>query len=201
MFFYALFALALAAHIKPLKITAPVFIIVAVLAFFRRDEWPAISFFLNVLPLEFVGGIILGELALKNRKLPPTWAIILLAASCVALLVLPSGPTLGAAQGVGRVTWRLLTWGLPAFLIVASAVSLESVIGSKTPVWLRAIGDASYSIYLTHGSILFLHGLTDRVVKTGPVAGTIILTLICTIVGYGFYRIVEKPVTKRLRQI
>ena len=49
---------------------------------------------------------------------------------------------------------RPLLWGLPAFLVVAGCVALEP----KLPKWkpLRFLGDASYSIYLTHGLVIGL---------------------------------------------
>jgi len=37
---------------------------------------------------------------------------------------------------------RVLTWGIPAFAIVAGAVSLESFVASDLPRWLLALGDA-----------------------------------------------------------
>ena len=54
---------------------------------------------------------------------------------------------------------RVLTWGIPAFVIVAGAVSLEPFVAPALPRWLLTLGDASYSIYLSHGFLLPALGL------------------------------------------
>jgi peptidoglycan/LPS O-acetylase OafA/YrhL len=54
---------------------------------------------------------------------------------------------------------RALTWGIPAFFIVVGAVSLEPFVARAVPRWLLSLGDASYSIYLSHGFVLPALGL------------------------------------------
>lgn len=204
MLFYLVFALALAWRMPPLRLLVPVFGVLAVIAFVRTDEWPALSFFANVLPLEFVYGVILGTLTLRGEHLGRNPALVLVPVSIAALLLLPAGPTLGAAQGVGRVTLRVLAWGIPALLLVSSAVALELQTGLQPPRWLRTLGDASYSIYLSHGFVLFgLGAMLPKLHRPSLVEwqGPMVLGgfLLASVAGYLLYRLVEKPLTERLK--
>ena len=80
---------------------------------------------------------------------------------------------------------RPLLWGLPAFLVVAGCVALEP----KLPKWkaLRFLGDASYSIYLTHGMVIGL--LWSRL---GWAAGVIAI-----VAGAAVYVGLERPLHRR----
>jgi peptidoglycan/LPS O-acetylase OafA/YrhL len=49
--------------------------------------------------------------------------------------------------------------GPAALAIVAGAVSLERRVAAMLPRWLLVSGDASYSIYLTHGFVVPVIGL------------------------------------------
>jgi exopolysaccharide production protein ExoZ len=59
-------------------------------------------------------------------------------------------PMRPAVSGVRRP----VTWGKPAACIVAGAISLEDRLAGIIPRRLSDAGDASYSIYLTHGFIV-----------------------------------------------
>lgn len=112
----------------------------------------------------------------------------------VAILVLP----------IGHENLRVLTWGVPAFAIVAGAVSLELLIAPALPRGLLALGDASYSIYLSHGFVLpALMLLIGRFVSPGlsAEAVTIILCLVVSsIAGWVVYRVVEDPMLWVMRR-
>lgn len=204
MLFYVLFAVALARRLPPLRVLVPVFGVLSVIAFIRTDEWPAVTIFANVLPLEFVYGVILGTLTLQGKRLGKTAAMVLIPLSIAALLLMPSGPTVGAAQGVGRVTLRVLTWGIPAALLVAAAIALELDSGLQPPRWLRALGDASYSIYLSHGFVLFgLGSILQKLHRPELVQLQVPMVLggflLASIAGYLLYVMIEKPLTERLK--
>jgi exopolysaccharide production protein ExoZ len=105
---------------------------------------------------------------------------------------------------MGPENLRVLTWGVPAFAIVAGAVSLEPLVAPALPRWLLALGDASYSIYLSHGFVLpALMLLIGRFVARGAWAETITIILCLaasSIVGWVFYLLVENPMLKLLRR-
>ncbi|MFX8633201.1 hypothetical protein ABTM26_19635, partial [Acinetobacter baumannii] len=73
-------------------------------------------------------------------------AVFLLATGCGLLL------TSGVLSAANISASRFFHWGLPAFLIVTGALALEPKLKDwRLPMLL---GDASYSIYLTHGVVL-----------------------------------------------
>jgi exopolysaccharide production protein ExoZ len=99
---------------------------------------------------------------------------------------------------------RVLTWGIPAFAIVAGAISLEPLVGHALPRWLLTLGDASYSIYLSHGFVLPVLGLAfSGIVSPGlwTEALTIILCLVfSSLVGWGVFILIESPMLRALRR-
>jgi exopolysaccharide production protein ExoZ len=105
---------------------------------------------------------------------------------------------------MGSENLRVLTWGLPAFAIVAGAVSLEPLVGPALPRWILALGDASYSIYLGHGFVLPTPMLLiGRFVPLGPSAEvtTIMLCLATSaIAGWVLFVLVENPLLRVLRR-
>jgi len=149
MFFYALFALGLAVRPYAAGLAATSVTLVALVSI--RHLVPQAStigfFYTSSLILEFAYGM---WLALVIPRLPPTaserakrgvWACVL-----VGLLLLVTSAD--AAPQLPRAAWP----GIPAALVLGGAVALERW-GWRiaSPLWL-ALGEASYSIYLTHPS-------------------------------------------------
>lgn len=92
---------------------------------------------------------------------------------------------------------RLLWWGLPAVVIVAGVLTLTASGDGLVRRAAIAIGDATYSIYLTH---LFVVRLGEEVIeRTGasPVAVAIGVVLVSPLVGIACYRLVEAPLMRR----
>ena len=138
--------------------------------------------------LEFLGGAWLCQAWQRGwvRRLP---AGLLLTAG-LALLAMQ-------AQWPMPVPWRCLQWGVPALLIVTGALAWEASGRLPAVQGLRALGDASYSLYLTH--ILLLFGL-HRTLKPMPailaVPGAI---LACAAIALLVHRLVERPLGQALR--
>ena len=142
--FYLLFALALALRADALRVLVPAFGVIVLLALLRSASWPVWTILFDTIVVEFLFGVLLAKATLRGFTLPPMLA---------ALMVL-AGFTLIVSVPEGSENLRVLTWGLPAFAIVAGAVSLETHIASALPRWLLTLGDASYSIYLVHGFVV-----------------------------------------------
>jgi exopolysaccharide production protein ExoZ len=192
--FYLFFAAALALRVDVLRIIVPGLGLIAAVALFRTDTWPDWTILFSTIVLEFVFGVVLAQWTLRGFWLPPAIAASLVLGGFVAILVLPMGPE----------NLRVLSWGVPAFGIVAGAVSLEFLVAPTLPRWLLALGDASYSIYLSHGFVLpMLMLLIGRIVAPGlwTEAPTIILCLvISSIAGWVLYLLVETPMLQLLRR-
>jgi exopolysaccharide production protein ExoZ len=98
---------------------------------------------------------------------------------------------------------RPLTWGVPAWCIVAGAVALEGQLAARLPRWLLDTGDASYSIYLIH--LFVIPPVYLCVAKAFPDALWLPLTIMgslvaSTAVGRLSYRWIEKPFLHWLRR-
>jgi peptidoglycan/LPS O-acetylase OafA/YrhL len=192
--FYLFFAAALALRVDVLRIIVPGLGLIAAVALFRAEGWPDWTILFNTIVLEFVFGVVLAQWTLRGFRIPPAIAAALVLGGFVAILVLPMGPE----------NLKVLSWGVPAFAVVAGAVSLEPLVGPALPRWLLALGDASYSIYLSHGFVLpALMLLIGRFVAPGlwSEATTIILCLVVSsIAGWVVYLLVENPMLQFLRR-
>jgi exopolysaccharide production protein ExoZ len=108
------------------------------------------AFYFDPIVLEFLAGALL---AIIYRHLSGRWTLALAAALPVGIALLFLLPA----------EWpRALGWGLPATLIVFGALYVERNIGELRWKPLLMLGNASYSIYLTH--TLFM-GAIARVVS------------------------------------
>ena len=93
-------------------------------------------------------------------------------------------------------SWRrLMTWGLPAFLIVLGAASMPAVPSKG----LALLGDASYSIYVSHAvTIIALSGVISSTFMH-PLAAQAVCYTACVVFGILTYRWLEKPLTAALK--
>lgn len=149
MFFYLLFSVALYCGFPRFRFLAAVMIPLSLAGIFYQDSWPAISFFLNPIVLEFLGGILIANVVLRGIKLHPALITVLGITGFALLLTTPDFDIVAPSA-------RALVWGVPAFMVVAAVVSLESRFRVRVPSWLLAIGDSSYSLYLLHGFLIQL---------------------------------------------
>jgi exopolysaccharide production protein ExoZ len=186
--FYLLFALALALRVDVLRALGPGLGLLVIAALFRTQGWPAWTILFNTIVVEFIFGVVLAKLILRRWLLPSGAAACLVVAGFVLILAVPEGSE----------SLRPLTWGLPALAIVAGAVSLERHVASVIPHWLLALGDASYSIYLTHGFVVPVIGLVFIFFHWTNLSAEVVAVLAClvagSIVGWIVYVAVERPI-------
>jgi exopolysaccharide production protein ExoZ len=191
--FYLLFAAALALRVDALRIVLPGLGLIAIAALVRSDTWPAWTILFDTIVVEFVFGVMLAKWTLRGFRLPPAIAAGLVVGGFGLILMLP----------MISENARVLMWGIPAFAIVAGAVSLEPFVAATLPRWLLTLGDASYSIYLSHGFVLPALGLLfGRVVPPGVWTEglTIVLCLlVSSLVGWVVFRLIESPMLRALR--
>lgn len=194
MFFYLLFAAALLtpARVRPFVLSAALLGLVAVrpLGDSQNAIWATYT---NPLLLEFGAGVWLGK-AWSERRLPGRgvgWALVGLGLA---------GFTAVTLAGVDVEPARVLLWGLPAFALVAGAVSLEQA--GPLPHWwpLRALGDASYSVYLVHGLAISAAVRGLEKLGVGAPAVTFAASVATGVVaGLLAYQLAEKPLMKLFR--
>lgn len=107
------------------------------------------SLFLTMHPLafEFLFGALVAWLYLRVR-VPRPFAVLWLG---IGLLV--AGALVYVWSGVhldDNIWYRVLLFGMPAAVLLQGCLEVERQAGWTAPGWLSAIGDASYSIYLSH---------------------------------------------------
>jgi exopolysaccharide production protein ExoZ len=153
------------------------------LAFYHRD-----------MLFEFLAGAILGALHLERRPLSGA-AALGLAIACFAVM-------LGIELAIGTPTPRIILFGIPALLILIAALRAEA--SGAVPSWplLNALGNASFSTYLTHGFVLA--ALRVAVARLGLGSGAAVFQIgfvlvafvASSAIGLATYYRVERPLVR-----
>jgi exopolysaccharide production protein ExoZ len=146
----------------------------------------------NPIILEFLAGIGLAELRLRDRLPSPQVAILLFG---LALL----GYWWPTVTSLPEGWHRLLVWGLPSLMIATGALACEAGGPAIRVPGLKVLGDASYSIYLSHP---FIIESVIRALSHYPMPVRVITsTLVATAFGVCIHFILERPLTRKLHQI
>ncbi len=189
MEFYVLFAACL--FIKPpmlrlLAISAALIAISAVGFAFRFDS-PALLFWSNSIIIEFLLGILVGWGWTRVPVQPAAWPV-LVGVAAVAMLI-PDAP-------------RFITVGVPAAMIALAGLLIERSGRLPHLAIAKRIGDASYSLYLSHVMVLSALGQGWRrvpVVST-TLPGHLLFMMVAVVasvtVGLLVYVYVERPLGK-----
>ena len=194
--FYALVAVIIFLRLPPWSLI-PIIIVFALVPFVDTSEPVALRFFFNSIMLEFAMGV-LAYVAWSKKWLRRRVVIggAVLGLATVALL-LPD-----RASGLYRTAtifdnsfsaMRALVWGVPCLLIFNAALEWEPRKGLASRV-LMLVGDASYSIYLTHQFILFGFSCT---IFPGDIEALILISG-CAAFGIVAYLLVERPILRHL---
>jgi len=155
------------------------------------------TFFTEPIVLEFCLGMLAGILynrgSLPNRKL--TIAFLTLALAIWALTIRFSFD----------MKYRFVFSGIPAFSVVLALLALEKQGRlPKSSSWLL-LGDASYSIYLTHAffTLALAAALKTHMAAVIPSMDLLIVAAIPLFLLPGIlsYRFLEQPLTKWLRTV
>jgi exopolysaccharide production protein ExoZ len=147
MMFYVIFAAALLA---PLRWRAALCTLAFALFAASRllpgyEQSALLKFYAYPIVFEFVAGMLVGHLYLSRAQLPRLASLALMLAGFALLLTEALEPPGASAAKI------LVTHGLPSTMIVLGGVMFDKGAANPT-VWRvpAALGDASYSIYLSH---------------------------------------------------
>jgi exopolysaccharide production protein ExoZ len=162
----------------------------------ERVLWRMVT---NPILWEFGFGIIafkLWDTRLLARLRRPLLGVAVLAAVAIVVVGASRGlPIFGASRtvvGEGSAA-RVLIWGLPAFGLVCLMLSMDKLSDGPVAGMLKSVGDASYSIYLSH---LFVVMAIEKLLRIGPLPPDVALlaTFTCSaVVGVIVYRLIENP--------
>jgi exopolysaccharide production protein ExoZ len=149
---------------------------------------PVFTFLGSPFILEFLFGVGLAFVSTRH----PLFGLAALAVAALAIgfFALHDFPPLGPELGAAVVAPRILYWGVPAAALVYAALQLERYFVGPLARALAFLGDASYSLYLTH---------MLTVAALGPAFGVWPAAVICVLVSVAVYLAVERPLTRFLR--
>lgn len=201
IYFYVLFAAALALFASPTKrfVAIAAVIVAAAAAGLVLDASPEVEFVLKATIVEFVIGMALAALA---ARLAPT-PVLAAAAAATLVAALLSLALASALIEPAPAIVRLFVFGLPAAGVVLAAVLYETGRRPTCPPLVTAVAAASFSIYLTH---IFtqtlvriawttLHLPADGLWAVPYVAAAFVLSVV---VGILTYHAVEQPLCNAL---
>lgn len=96
---------------------------------------------------------------------------------------------------------RLFIWGLPSALILIGCLAIEDAKRMPSFPMLKLLGDASYSIYLSHAFVLQIGLIIWWKVPVTGWSQFMIFTpaavIGCSIIGVFVYRYIERPMLRR----
>jgi exopolysaccharide production protein ExoZ len=198
MFFYFLFAVAL-----QMRMTLGLFCLSLVIGLLvalgaaLKPAAPELRFFTSPLLLDFLAGLWICRWVSDRKQLGRGYGkwILFFCALCLAVTAVFPPPESGF--------YRLLAWGVPAALTVYTIYNFDF---RDSRVWsgIKVFGDASYSIYLIQFLSLPALGVLFRVfgMRVLPFdVGVIVMTTAATIFGIFCWRLIERPLGRRVSQI
>ncbi|HEY0412974.1 MAG TPA: acyltransferase [Allosphingosinicella sp.] len=193
-FFYVAFAAALLFRRGLVWLAAAFVLLVACHPWIPR-AWFMLRFWSQPIILEFLAGIVLAHLHIAGKRLPLAAALLCVAVGLVFAVTRPYLGTLAFA----RVEHQGLA-GL--FFCIALILGPEPRRVGAFGRALRAGGDASYALYLSHTFTVNAAVIAWRHFPLCPawlaMAGAMAAAML---LAWLFYRFVERPVTARLQRL
>ncbi|CAM2194906.1 exopolysaccharide production protein ExoZ [Paraburkholderia kururiensis] len=186
--FYVVFAAAMCITSRPLIVVATFLGITSLLRLAHGSGVPFLVY-TDPIVLEFVAGCCIATYCARGKPILPGAAFVVL----LGVLVLRKlyAPTLTDDN-------RFIVFGVPAFGIVFAALALEARI--RWSSFLGKLGDASYSLYLTHVlSLPFALKVIQMADRQHRLPGDLVCLLVvaCSIVAaFACYRLLERPLTR-----
>lgn len=204
LYFYFLFCIAI--WFKP-KHSVPIlstWLFVTILHYLKIVEFEGGSaFLLNLvfgnMNLEFVLGCLAGYIVIKfgSKVNKNRWVLFGIAnLGYIALLVIFATTKIEVD--------RISTFGVLAALLIIGSASIDLNDSPKVHQIWTYLGDASYSIFLTHGPLI---SATTKILQKANLGkyfdsffAPALVALITLVVGCLFYSLIEKPLTVFLRK-
>lgn len=153
---------------------------------------PTLKFVSNEIVIEFILGMLAFKI-IQTKTLTIKNCLLLLS---LGLAILIAQNQLGIIE---RVTGRTISAGIPVFLVFLAVVGMEPVINKTAFPGKKAailVGNASYSIYLTHPFILSPAALVLHKLHLTHYDALFVLLMFAgaVIAGIVSWRLIEQPI-------
>lgn len=208
MFFYLVFAVVLR-WVRPRRLLVALLGWAAVttlgaLVLAPTPQEPVLFLVFSPLILEFIGGCLV---ALSARAALGGRAGAMLALGGLAALIASTVALDWSGAEFPSLGWpRVFLYGLPAACLVAGVIRLEAAGWRRLfPRPLVLVGDASYSLYLSHILVIAVVGRIWVGYLAGPLALNHIVALVCVFIatiaaGIVGFRLIEAPMHMAFRR-
>jgi exopolysaccharide production protein ExoZ len=175
MYFYALFSISLlAAKYRWCAASAILLLLIGFGQIINTSD-PIVITYTNTLLVEFVFGIIAGAVFLNSNAA---------ATKLLSLAFLFIAITAAVCVSHGIAVWRGILCGSTSGAILSLLLAFERSGTNFSNVILIAIGDASYSIYLTHAAFIsLLRRIADSLQINEANSAEMIAALVVALVG------------------
>lgn len=203
IFFYAIFASVMWLPARRAAWTAITLLVALVAAgfFLKGTDSSIVRAWTDNIILEFGAGVVIAMVYERWGKALSigAWASLLIFAAALVVMYVLNLPHLFEHKPP-----RFITAGVPAAIAVFSAVILlPEAWELRLPGWLSALGDSSYSLYLSHRFVqrplqIVAHRLPDI-----PFMGAVYLVIAvatAVAVGHIVYVLLETPLLNALRR-
>jgi peptidoglycan/LPS O-acetylase OafA/YrhL len=204
MFFYALFCLSLLWPRRTgLAVLVTCFVALAGASLSRLvAPHSVIGYLSQPIVLLFVAGMLLGQLrlALDGAK-RPRWGFT--GAVSVAAAAVGAALTWAATTDATAVPVHAACVAAALLGVGAAALAIEAPVPSLPGRLARAVGDATFSIYMTHEFVLGPCGrMAARAWPTMPRAAFVAFTLVlAAMLGLAVFTCVERPLIRSARRV
>src|SRR4028119_553932 len=202
IYFYLLFSLAI--WLKP-KHSVPIlsgWLLVTILHYRKIVKFPQDFFWLETvfgeMNLELVLGCLAAYIVIKYNNKIGKYRWILFGIANLGYVILE---ILGARGNIGG---RIPTFGVLAALLIIAATSIDLKDSPKIPYVLIFLGDASYSIFLTHMPVI---SAITKILQNANLGkyydgffAPALVAVFAVVFGCIFYSLIEKPLTIFLRR-
>jgi exopolysaccharide production protein ExoZ len=193
VFFYLLFgALLFVRTGRRILVASAVLCTLMMLKFMFAGESNLLDFYGETVALDFVLGMIVAWLFLKRQASPVMIvAVFLIGASIFAI---------GVVEGAPEGSERALYWGVAGAALLFVCVFSEKQWGWPNWRFLSALGDASYSVFVSHLFTLALVTSFMRAFRIFPMLGVwgarIIFLGAAWTLGLVVYTAIERPLMR-----
>lgn len=193
MWFYATFALLIAMPIwRRVAMMGLIFAVLFAIGNQLGGGGEVAAYLDSSITFEFLAGMALYGLYRRGFRLTPPQVALLL---CVAAVLF----AWSAINGDPASAARFPVWGVPAAAVVFASLSLPEVKGGAGRL-LVLLGDASYSIYLSHlFTIGAVYAANRHLLGLGLVPMVIVSFAAALVVGVIAYRVLELPLLRASR--